>query len=612
MTDKKTAKHTKTHTKAAKHISAQDHAATFSKKMRTVALVVVCLAFVMDLLDSTIVNVAIPSIQSNLGASYAAVQWLVAGYALSFALLLVTGGRMGDVFGYKKIFMIGVGGFTAASLLSGLAWNPTALIAARLLQGSMAALMVPQVMSLMQVMYKPHERGAINGLFGALGGMAASLGPIVGGLLIKANFFNSDWRPIFLINVPLGLFGLIAAAKYLPDGKSSHPLKLDISGTFIIILAMLLLIFPLIQGREFGWPAWSLVMIALSIPTFVLFGWWQKRKERANEAPLILPALFKNRSFSVGLGINMIFNGAMIGFFLTFGLVIQIGLGYSPVHAALTGLPIAIGIALTMATMGEKLIPKLGRYALTTGTVVMAIGLFITSLVLHYYALSTHSWQLIPGLLLVGIGMGMVFSSLFAAVLNGVDASHAGSASGTLNAVQQVGGAVGIAVIGIIFFGQLSHGAATSFAHVEPQLRQQLDSQNIPVNTQDDIIRGAKTCFVDRSKQKDSSITPASCRQATQPSTSDSSVKMPDTNNASSSMDMNSGMTMMMDDTSSTKAAEAAANTQQTVSKAALKANATNFASAFRWSIVYEIALLALTFGLTFLLPRHFKTEPTA
>ncbi|HSW99880.1 MAG TPA: MFS transporter [Patescibacteria group bacterium] len=553
--------------------SAQANAADFTKKGRTIALVVVALAFVMDLLDSTIVNIAIPSIQANLGASYAAIQWLVAGYALTFALLLVTGGRMGDVFGYKKIFMIGIGGFTVASLLSGLAWNPGALIFSRLLQGSMAALMVPQVMSLMQVMYKPSERGAINGLFGALGGMAASLGPIIGGLLIKANFANLDWRPIFLINVPIGLFGLFAAAKYLPNGKSSHPLKLDISGTFIIIIAMLLFVFPLIEGRELGWPAWSLTMMAASLPAFGFFAWWQKHKDQAGKSPLILPALFKKRSFGIGLLINLVFEAAMLGFFLTFGLLLQIGLGFTPIHAALTGLPVAVGIAFTMATMGEKVIPKFGRYSFCIGTVVMAIGLILVDWVIHKYTLQVHSWQLIPGQLFVGIGMGFVFSTLFAAVLNGVDTRHAGSASGTLNAVQQLGGAIGIALVGIVFFGQLNHSAAASFTKIEPQLRQQLQAQHIPEGAQTVIIQGTKACFVDRSKQKDSSVIPASCK-----STGETSA----TTNK---------------------------QLQTTIGSAVQRANATNFSGAFRWSVVYEALLLVLTFSLTWLLPAHFRSQ---
>jgi EmrB/QacA subfamily drug resistance transporter len=552
-------------------LSAQENSAAFTSKKRTIALVVVALAFVMDLLDSTIVNIAIPSIKLNLLASFSAIQWVVAGYALSFALLLVTGGRMGDVYGYKKIFMIGIGGFTLASLLSGVSQDPGMLIGARLLQGSMAALMVPQVMSLMQVMYKPSERGAINGLFGGLGGLSASLGPVVGGLLIKANIFNLDWRPIFLINIPIGLFALFAASKYLPDGKSSHPLKLDITGTFIIIIAMLLLIYPLIQGRELGWPSWTYLMIALSIPAFGVFAWWQKRKDRLDGSPLVLPSLFKNRSFSVGMVINLVFEMAMIGFFLTFGLMLQIGLGYSAVHAAITGIPLAIGIAFTMAVLGQTVVPKMGRYALSLGTLVMALGLIITAVLARHYGLGLHSWQLIPSLVLVGVGMGLTFGSLFAAVLNGVDPRHAGSASGTLNAVQQVGGAIGVALIGLVFFGQLNHAAASSFNSVEPSLRSSLTAEYVPSNVQDQIINGVKTCFVDRSREKDSDVIPPSCKK-------------------------------VMDTSSSPAVAKA-------IESSATHANSVNFTNAFRWSIIFAVGLLAVTFGMTFLLPAKFRAE---
>jgi EmrB/QacA subfamily drug resistance transporter len=555
----------------SKHISAQEHAASFSSKRRTIALVIVALAFVMDLLDSTIVNVAIPAIRANLGASYSAIQWLVAGYSLAFAILLVTGGRMGDVFGYKKLFMTGVAGFTLASLLSGVAPNTGVLIAARIIQGACAALMVPQVMSLMQVMYKPHERGSVNALFGALGGLAASLGPVVGGLLIKANIAGWDWRPIFLINVPVGIFGLIAGAKYLPNGKSPHPLKLDMIGTVLVMAAMFLLVYPLIQGREYGWPAWTFVMMIGSLPLFGAFAWWQKRKEAADGSPLVLPSLFKNHSFGVGLGINAIFEMAMIGFFLTFTLVLQIGLGFSALHSALTGLPTAFGIAMTMAIAGEKVVPKLGRYALNLGTVVMALGLGLTTWVLHHYNLQVHSWQLIPSLFLVGVGMGFVFGSLFAAVLNGVDARHAGSASGILNAVQQVGGSIGVALIGVIFFGQLGSGAMTSFTTVEPQLHSQLAAAHIPAGAQDQIVSGVRSCFVDQSRAADGDTTPESCKQAK----------------------ANSGDSQLTRD----------------VQKSALTANATNFNRAFKWSMVYTAGLLALTFALTYGLPRRFRAE---
>jgi EmrB/QacA subfamily drug resistance transporter len=554
-------------------VSAQEHAANFTSKQRKIALLIVSLAFVMDLLDSTITNIAIPSIRLNLSASYSAIQWVVAGYALAFAILLVTGGRMGDVFGYKKLFLIGIVGFTIASFLSGISPTSGILIAARLLQGSMAALMVPQVMSLMQVMYKASERGPINGLFGTLGGLSASLGPIVGGLLIKANWFNLDWRPIFLINVPIGIFGFLAAIKYLPNGKSAHPLKLDLVGTGIIMAAMLLLIFPLIQGRELGWPAWTIIMMITSLPIFALFAWWQRRKMALDGSPLVLPSLFKSVSFSVGLGINLIFEMAMIGFFLTFGLLLQIGLGYSPIHAALTGIPTAVGIAFTMALAGEKLLPRLGRYALSLGTVIMAAGLAVTTIVFRHYSLTTHSWQLIPGLLIVGVGMGMVFGSLMGAVLNGVDAQHAGSASGTLNAVQQVGGAIGVALIGVVFFGQLSEAAPASFAKFEPMLQNVLVSEHIPAAAESNMLSNIKSCFVDRSKEQDSSVNPPSCSQPTS------------------------------DQMATSKTVASA------IQNTSLEANARNFTNAFRWSILYTLCLLALTCGLTFFLPERLKAN---
>jgi MFS family permease len=426
-------------------------------------------------------------------------------------------------------------------------------------------------MSLMQVMYKPEERSGINGLFGGLGGLAATLGPVVGGLLIKANLLHLDWRPIFLINVPIGIFGLLAAIKYLPDGKSKHPLKLDFIGTLIIMLALLLLVFPLIQGREYNWPTWSFIMMVASLPLFWLFVRWQRHKADTDGSPLILMSLFRNRSFSVGLAVNLIFEMAMIGFFLTFGLSLQIGLGFSPIHAALTGVPLAIGVGGTMATLGNSILPKIGRYALAIGSAVMGIGMSIVAVVIYHYGLSMHSWQLIPGLIIMGTGMGCVFGGLFAAVLNGVDPSHAGSASGTLNAFQQLGGVIGVAVIGVIFFGQLNHAAPTSFNSIEPSLKSSLVTEHIPASSQVAIINGTRNCFVDRSREQDSSVVPASCK----------------TFNSSST---NSAIS-------------------QSIQKGVAEANSHNFTNAFRWSVIYGVGVLIFTVAITFLLPSKFKTE---
>lgn len=555
---------------AAEHQSAHSRAQAFTPRQKQIALIVAASAFVMDLLDSTIVNIAIPSIQTNLSASYASIQWLVAGYLLAFATLLVTGGRMGDVFGYKKLFMIGVAGFTVASLLSGLAWSPEILIATRVLQGAMAALMVPQVTSMMQILYKPSERAAVNGLFGALGGLSASLGPVIGGLLIQANLFGLDWRPIFLINVPVGIAALFLAARYLPNGKSPHPLKLDVRGTFLLIASLTLLIFPLIQGRELDWPAWTFVMLFASIPTFLLFVWSQIRRDKQNGSALVQPSMFKVRSFGVGLGVNLAFEAAMLGYFLTFGLFLQIGLGFSPIHAALTGLPLAVGITTAMIGF-SKFIPKLGRRAISLGALTMAIGLSITTFVIFNVGVDLNSFQLIPGLVIMGFGMGFVFGALYAAVLNGVDSKHAGSASGTLNAVQQIGGAVGVAVIGVVFFGQLTSGAAANFGSVESTIRTQLAAEHIPDPAQDAIISGLQSCFVDRAHEKDSSVVPDSCK-------TDASAQL------------------------------SPAVTDILVN-GAKKANTVNFQHAFRIAFFYEIGLIAAAIGLSFFLPKLFRQD---
>jgi hypothetical protein len=267
----------------------------------------------------------------------------------------------------------------------------------------------------------------------------------------------------------------------------------------------------------------------------------------------------------------LLFELTMVGFFLTNTLVLQIGLGYSPIHAALTGLPIAVAIAFTMAVFGEKVIPKLGRNAFLLSSVLMAAGVILTSLTLQRYGMDTHSWQLIPGFMFFGMGMGFGFGALFAAVLNGVDTAHAGSASGTLNAIQQVGAAIGVAVIGVIFFSQLSSGAAQSFAKVEPQLRQQLTSAHVPAAQQDAIVNASEKCYVDRSKSRDPSQTPESCKALAQGN------------------------------------GHSAIGSQ--IQKSVLSANAQNFSHAFRASIIFSVIVLAGVFCLTFMLPKRFKAE---
>ncbi len=265
----------------------------------------------------------------------------------------------------------------------------------------------------------------------------------------------------------------------------------------------------------------------------------------------------------------------MLGFFFTFTLMLQIGLGYSVIEAALTGLPTAVGISFSIAWLSGKLVPKLGRYAMTLGTVILGIGFGAMAFTIHLSGADTTPWEFIPSLFIIGLGMGSVMGPLFSVTLSKVDPRDAGSASGTLSAIQQLGGAIGIAVIGVIFFGQLTAHANTSFDSTTDTIRTQLTSAHIPAPAQQQIIDGTKTCFVDRTSQKDASVIPDSCKK-------------------------------LMNGSKSDPSSQAIATTLETATK---QANARNFLYGFSIAVMYAATIVAFLFGLSFLLPRHFKTE---
>ncbi len=424
---------------------------------RRIAILVVLLAFFMDILDGTIVNVAIPSIQNGIGADYAAIQWIVAGYALTFALFLIPGGRLGDIYGYKTMFLIGMAGFTVASAVCGFSTSGHGLVAARLFQGATAAIMVPQIMSMIQILYvDPKERQHISAYYGGIAGLASVLGPILGALLVASSLFGLGWRMIFLVNVPVGVFALIAAWFALPDARSPHPLKLDISGTILALVAMIFLTFPLIQGREQGWPTWGFVMMAASLPMFVLFGWSQKRRDKIDGSPLVVPDLFRYRSFVVGILVAGSFFGVVGGFFLTQTLYMQLGLGFSVLEAGLTGIPFSLGVAVAASASGPWLVPRFGRLVLTVGCFVLAAAIAGLGFTADWLGHDVTPWDMIPTLIVGGIGMGLIVSPVFNFVLVDVPVRHAGSASGVVSAVGQVGTAMGVALTGVVFFGRLA------------------------------------------------------------------------------------------------------------------------------------------------------------
>jgi EmrB/QacA subfamily drug resistance transporter len=420
---------------------------------RWLALTVVLIASFMDLLDITIVNVAIPSIQRNLNAGYAQIQWIVAGYALAFAVVLITGGRLGDIFGRKRLFLIGMTGFTIGSALCGTAVSPGMLIGSRFLQGTMAALMIPQVLAIIHVTFPPQERGKVFGIYGGVAGSASVAGPVLGGLLVQWNLGGWQWRPIFLVNVPVGVAGLIVAWFVVRESKAPGVTRLDIPGMALATAAIGMLVYPLTEGHDLGWPAWTFALMGGSVPVFALFIAYQRRRTRS---PLVVLGLFRHRSFAAGLGVSVLFWVAFGGFFLTWMLYLQAGLRWTPLHAGLTAIAFAVPTAAAAGASVQLLTPKFGRKVLMAGAVAAGAGFGLYIFVSAHYGTAVHSWQMIAPLAITGIGFGLIVSPLVEEVLSGVPRGDAGSASGLLNTVQQLGIALGIALIGTIFFDRLT------------------------------------------------------------------------------------------------------------------------------------------------------------
>ncbi len=435
-------------------------AASLSPARRMWAVGVIACVMVLELIDMTILNVAIPTLRDDFGASPSHVQWMVAGYTTVFALLLITTGRLGDIFGYKRMLMIGMAGFTLSSLLCGVAPTPDALVAARLLQGLTGALMVPQGTSLIQVMFPPHERMKPLAVYGLLGGLATMLGPVIGGVIIGANLFGLGWRPIFLVNLPIGLVALAAAFTVLPDGRSSGAPKLDWTGTMLSTATLFALLFPLIQGNRAGWPLWSFAMLACAIP----FAWLLVRHTRSraltDRPSLIEPAVLGVRPFRVGLSVTIVFQIASTGFIFILPVALQSGLGMSATDSGLVHLPMALAVAAGIGLLSRRLLPRLGTRMMTFGAFAMVVGIGLVGLVV--YGHPTGPAQLYGPMFLTGFGMGLMVGPLPPCTLSDVDVAHAGAGSGMLKTVQQLGAALGVVLIGNLFFSLGGSGDAAA------------------------------------------------------------------------------------------------------------------------------------------------------
>ncbi|MFF5130160.1 MFS transporter [Streptomyces syringium] len=425
---------------------------------RAITLAVVLVAELMNALDGSIVDTALPSIRDDTGASTAAVQWIHAAYALTFALGLITGGRLGDLHGRKRTFLLGTGVFTAASLLCGLAGTPALLIAARAVQGAAAAVMVPQVLATLHITFDEGSRAKAFSLYGTIMSLGSVTGPVLGGVITGADLFGLGWRPIFLINLPIGLAALLLGLRHLPESRDHHARRLDLGGVALSGLGLLLIALPLTVGGERHWPAWSFVMPAAGLVTLAVFVLHQRARTARGGAPLVVMALFGNRAFSAGLAAQLVF-GLLSGvFFLTWTLFMQDGLGLTPGQAALGFVAASLG-EMAGAWLAMSLAARQGRRAPQAGALLAAV------------TLGGYAWLIAgqgPGLPLVstvapmlpfGLGLGMVGAALADMTLSEADRAHAGSASGLFNTSTQLGIALGTALTSVVFF---AHAPASS------------------------------------------------------------------------------------------------------------------------------------------------------
>jgi len=428
------------------------------------ALPIILAGVFMVTLDFFIVNVAIPSMQRGLHANAAAIQFVIAGYGLAVAAGLITGGRLGDLYGQRRLFALGLALFTLTSAACGLAPTPALLVLARVAQGLAAALLLPQALTLLGSVYTGADRARDFTAYGVALGLAAIGGQLMGGVLIQADVAGLDWRACFLVNVPIGA-ALLLMPRLIPASRAEGRGRLDLAGTVLVTLGLVAVVLPLIEGREQGWPLWTWLCLAAAAPLLLAFGRYQRWLGVRGGQPLIDPALCGERAFTVGLLITVVFFAGMASFFLVLALYLQQGRGLDPLASGEIFTVLAVGYCATSLGAG-RFTQRLGRQALAVGALAIAAGLALLVVTVAHIGLGGPAALLAPALLLDGAGMGLVIAPLTATVLAGLAPRHAGAAAGVLSTMQQVGGALGVALIGLIFYGALGHVA---LGHVAPR-----------------------------------------------------------------------------------------------------------------------------------------------
>jgi MFS family permease len=426
------------------------------------ALVVLLTGAFLPAFDFFVVNVALPAMHTELGARPQDLELVVAGYGLAFAVLLITGGRLGDLYGRKKLFIIGMVGFTIASALCGLATSPAVLIASRILQGLTAALMNPQVLAIIRVTFPEGERARAIGYFGTTIGLASIAAQLVGGALIQANIAGLGWRPIFLVNVPVGAVALVFAVRTLRESTAHGRPTLDIGGIVLATLTLALLVYPLVEASGLGWPWWTWVMLVASAPALALFVAYEWQLQERGRSPLVSMRLFRDPGFSLGLVMAMTFFSGLAAFFMGITIFLQQGFGYGPLATGLVF--VAFGIGFVAASLKSSHVSRrIGPLTISVGTTLMGTGLLaIVGLAVWARGAPINLYVLWPVLIWYGCGQGLALPTLVASVVGSsrIPAQEAGAASGVFTMVQQVAFALGIAVIMGLFFAVLGSSQA--------------------------------------------------------------------------------------------------------------------------------------------------------
>jgi EmrB/QacA subfamily drug resistance transporter len=436
---------------------------------RWLPLPVVLAGTFMVVLDYFIVNVALPSIQSQLKAGDGALEWIVAGFACTSAVFVITAGRLGDRFGRRRMFSVGLALFTLASAGCGVAATPLELVLGRLVQGMAAALIMPNVLSIIGVLYAGPDRLRALSAYGTVMGLAAVGGQLIGGALIAADPAGLGWRSCFLINVPVGIAGLVLAPRVIPESRQPNSPRLDRRGTLLATAGLTAVMLPLLEGRQHGWPAWTWLSLAACPVLLAGLVADQRRMARAGGSPLLDVTLFRERSFSAGLLTQLCFWAGQASFFVVLGLYLQDGRGLRPLPSGLVFTILAAAYLVT-SMRAPGLIERYGRATIGVGALALAAGHGLLLAAVAEVGVGGTLVVLVPGLLLAGAGMGLVIAPLASIILRTLEPERAGAASGMLSTIQNVGSALGVAVTGVIFFGALHSGYATAFELAAGQL----------------------------------------------------------------------------------------------------------------------------------------------